>query len=168
MKTTIETISGKLCTVIRRDFDAEKVRESLAMGVPVVAETKAKNRYLLKCFAGGEYASSMQNKVVGGFCIDGVSMSEPHFAHTITLLPALPRHPKPEDAALLYRYLAEGLHVIAHRLDNIERSKLVSTHRIEDVLWGWWKAHPPLAEYRITHCVDTHGNRVDVAIEGVA
>lgn len=35
MKTTIETINNKLCTVIRRPFDAEWVKGQLAMGVPV-------------------------------------------------------------------------------------------------------------------------------------
>lgn len=32
-----------------------------------------------------------------------------------TALPALPRHPKPEDAPLLYLYMAEGIIPIWHR-----------------------------------------------------
>ncbi len=35
---TIEEINGKKCSVVRKPFDAEWVREQLAIGMPVVVE----------------------------------------------------------------------------------------------------------------------------------
>jgi hypothetical protein len=96
--------------------------------------------------------------------------------HIATALPPLPRYPKPSDAALLYRYVAEGITpVFKWRLGsgffvgvssvNIAGSKnspvwLVETPRYVTRLL----AECPNAEgWEITHALH-NGQRVDVAI----
>lgn len=98
MKTSIETRNGKLVTVIRKSFDAEWVGEQLAVGMPVVAE------YLND---GGSTYRKVLRDALERKCYEAQTEITP--LYTITILPALPRNPKPEDVPLLYRYASEGL-----------------------------------------------------------
>lgn len=102
LPTSIETINGKLCTVIRRPFDAEWVREQLAMGVPVVTDLAV----LLFAASEGRYYTER-----GYMVLDGARQHLPE-ARIKTILPALPKNPTPEHAALLYRYMAEGIYPV--------------------------------------------------------
>lgn len=107
--TSIETINGKLCTVIKRKFDVEKVRESLAIGVPVVAWHRfwKKPVVIVNCYADRDGIVFYQ----GWFNESQTfALRDMVFSNTLTILPALPKHPKPEDAPLLYRYASEGLY----------------------------------------------------------
>lgn len=61
---------------------------------------------------------------------DGVIHHYTHKRHITTALPALPKHPKPEDALLLYRYMAEGVDPV-----------LISNHPIlkgSELFWEKW------------------------------
>ena len=91
--------------------------------------------------------------------------------HVATALPALPRHPKPEDAPLLYRYMAEEL---LPYLDDGNRSGLfngrhvngswlVSTNWGDDMLDGMGICD--LYKTRINHAIYA-GERVEIAIKG--
>jgi len=73
-----------------------------------------------------------------------------------TALPALPKHPKPEDAALLYRYLSEG--VVIYFAKNISTKNI----QLEDYLYRLRDSKT----HQIDHVTDTQGNRLDVAITG--
>src|SRR5688572_12506990 len=96
-----ETINGKLCSVIRKPFCAEWVREQLAMGVPVVAD------YGKKGFA----KLTSYDDTRGAFC-SGNNVFAPDYTdwrYTLTILPPLPRRPTAEDAGLLHLYAAHGI-----------------------------------------------------------
>jgi hypothetical protein len=98
--------------------------------------------------------------------------------HVATALRALPRNPKPEDAALLYRYVSEGLILVG---SNGSGEFFIQPH------WNnadQWKApNQMILEYdsvtgdsytgtewgevvEITHAIDSEGNKINVAIEG--
>lgn len=107
-KITKETINGAEFTVVRKPFDAEWVRGQLKMGIPIIAETidecgksgrKARGSHILHDFTNCD-------EWFRGSYMAGDASS---FSHTLTILPALPRNPKPSDAALLYRYMVEDL-----------------------------------------------------------
>lgn len=84
-------------------------------------------------------------RLVGG-CIIYISETCEHIA---TALPALPRHPKPEDAQLLYRYMAEGVEPwLCYMSEYYDISAVVDSIDVE-----------------ITHATDTKGNKIEVAIE---
>lgn len=79
--------------------------------------------------------------------------------HVATVLPALPRHPKPEHAPLLYRYMAEGIEPMGESVEmqgNIVR--FPAEHPIHcTVMIG-------LGCGKITHAI-FNGERVEIAIE---
>lgn len=83
-KITVETIQGKPYTVVWRDINTD---EDIASG-----------------FVEGKFEKIASD----GVCKYLVVHDEDIAA---TALPALPRHPKPEDAPLLYRYASEGIFV---------------------------------------------------------
>lgn len=87
-KVSIEEINGKQCTVIRKPFDAEWVKEQLGMGNYVRVET---------------FNMEWERVVSQDF------ITNTNLKYILTILPAIPKHPKPEDAPLLYRYMAEGI-----------------------------------------------------------
>lgn len=167
-KVAIETINGKLCTVIRRSFDAEKVRESLAMGGPTLVEiAKAEKHILLSDdYEGGidtvKYRGlyGYDDHIITCFTYEDITAA-------LVILPALPRNPKPEDAALIAAYNAQGLVVFGEDDNGVDLEFCVQNGK----LWCYndnWEVFGALqAEEEITHCVDASGNRVDVAIEGV-
>jgi hypothetical protein len=100
--------------------------------------------------------------------------------HIATALPAPPRHPKPEDVPLLYRYAAEGIRI---KMEWHNRSQEYSAIWNGDSLTGWWDmgdceslnisdmseglTASPIDTPKITHATDTEGNRVAVAIREV-
>lgn len=161
-RVSIETIGGKLCTVIRRPFDTEWVREQLAMGVPVIAERISLQRFLLvRDDHEGKYKGIKADSPYGYYSEGRTIDIAPHiFEYTITILPALPRNPKPEHAALLYRYASESLNVRYEIMDADLRC--ADGLGIGDIL-----NHLGCCPIEITHCLDTQGNRVEVAIEEV-
>lgn len=73
-------------------------------------------------------------------------------ANWATALPPLPRRPKPEDAPLLYRYMAEGFYIRGNTYNDFEGE------RQECCIM------PPTYDDEITGAVHS-GNPVDVAIE---
>lgn len=77
-----------------------------------------------------------------------------------TLLPALPRYPKPEDARLLYRYMAEGIEPKGNVWigGSIEHESYSVRGILNAVRIG--------QQTEITHALDSDGNRIEVAIEG--
>lgn len=168
MKVTSENISGRLVTVIRRPFDADAVRESLAIGVPTVVETVHGGRNvvhkeieLVSVFSDG---SSRIQYDCGDTKILAVSVKS-----IITILPPLPRHPTLEHAGLLYRYASEGVFAVLDYevATDVVESLVFRGMRIDDVAAPWlgdWGSQWKNAE--ITHAVDASGDRLDVAIEG--
>lgn len=148
MKVTIEEINGKNCTIIRKPFDADWVKEQLSMGIPVIAGDSITNkRNILIRFVrhNREGCYKYRNNEWFECCLDR-SIPEVELTSIITILPALPKHPKPEDAPLLYAYMAQGLFLWTANSDVIDR---FYTGEI-------------LVE--ITHC--THNDeRVEIAIE---
>nr|BDD45155.1 hypothetical protein 40 [bacterium] len=139
-----------LATVIKRPFDADAARASLALGVPVVTD--------MGVFVD---TSWKEDTFVSGTSLDEheVAMVEIHasdITHTITTLPPLAGKPKPEDAALFYRYLSEGLDIIGQ--DN--KGQMMG-FRVAEGYYGW-----SLDAWHPTHALLADGQRVDVAIEG--
>jgi hypothetical protein len=88
-------------------------------------------------------------------------------------LPALPHHPKPEDADLLYRYLSEGIkpYLVSgarsgsfYALNPVNHDWLVSTHWGDDETDGLGVCNGISTE--ITHAT-FRGQLVEIAIESV-
>lgn len=148
MIISIETIDGKACTVVWRKGDPEFMCWDEAD------------------FIGGNDAAD----TVIGYNRDGDVL--------YIALSALPRHPKPEDAQLLYRYMADGIKpefkwrngrglFVGASIVNIAGSKnspvwLVETPRHITRLFSEF---PNTEGWEITHAT-FNGERVDVAIEG--
>lgn len=81
-KVTVETIGGKKCTVVWHK------------------ESKLCDEWIR--------ANS------GGLLLVRKTVASPYvgYDHIATALPALPRNPTPDDARLLYRYMAEGIEAV--------------------------------------------------------
>ena len=75
-----------------------------------------------------------------------------------TVLRALPKYPKPEDAPLLYAYLAHGLTVCG----NVGKHK----YAVQNAICFMDTVYDPYMSKEITHCTDADGHPVEVAIEG--
>lgn len=114
---SVETVNGCDVTIIRNPFDVEWVREQLGAGIcPLVEYTGKWDIASFVYFA--KYDDEAEIPTYSNiFCprekryIIGVHNSE--LPHTVTILPALPRNPKPEDIRLIHRYLAEGIRPFA-------------------------------------------------------
>lgn len=182
MQVTAETINGIACTVIRRPFDAAAVRESLAMGVPVVADHARHGVVFIE-----PYENPMLYDYLN-FCTftkpvdsdDNYHGCSPRidFHYTLTILPALPRHPKPEDAALLLRYQAEGIFFkgrVVLEINGEHRYQCENTYvECRPYVDGFWidtgsggnGCFNLNGDYyvEITHAVDAQGNKIDIAI----
>jgi len=74
--------------------------------------------------------------------------------HIATALPALPRHPKREDAGLLYRYMAEGMRIY-----------MQSKYNTDGWIFAVAESHIMEGLTEITHAT-FNGCRVEIAIEG--
>ena len=102
-------------------------------------------------------------------CLDGCFYLNHDDLHVATALPALPRYPQPEDAKLLYRYMAEGL---------IPRYEYIDPDfRNENELGGdilWWFTHKLCCghkEIEILFCIDEEDNKVgkvSLALQGLS
>lgn len=115
MKTTIEEINGKLCTVVRKPFDAEWVKSQLDIGIPVLMDSPKHlpHRHVITAYNEDEFQSSVSSEY--GYEFNSARDSwnkESDCRNVLIILPALPRNPKPEDARMLYRYMAEGIDII--------------------------------------------------------
>ena len=139
-KVTIETIGGKQCTVIRKPFDAEWVKEQLDMGIPLRGEFFG---------VGGTYENIIEPHM------DELDWYIAEGKYILTILPALPKHPKPEDAKRLYEYMAEGLH------PSLDESPLIG---VFDGFFQFDGVSTAGIEYEITHAT-LGGERVEIAIE---
>lgn len=157
------------CTVIRKPFDSEFVKEQLSMGVPVLVEE----------FEGhGKGVKPLLHYKDEYFVGRNINAKSYRIAETLTILPALPKHPKPEDLEMIYAYMAAGLNVHFNRYDWGEE-KVTHNHParvilnmlehggneicnatearyIEGVTEAW--------RFEITHAT-LNGERVEVAIE---
>ncbi len=111
-----ETINGKLCTVIRRPFDAEWVREQLAMGIPVMGESAQNGRMLIHDIGGDLVMVHLFFKGKFETGSDYVVFSA--IEHIISILPPLPRRPTTEHARLLHLYAANGIEIDADYTDS--------------------------------------------------
>lgn len=159
MKVSIETIGDKHCTVIRKPFDAEWVAEQINMEQSVLACTdeRAVDYFTLWNYSGEDFMS-------GG----GKVIHEDDLIYTLTILPALPRNPKPEDAPLLYRYMAEGIEAISTLYDdgaerfvnNVDFLTMLSQLKH----YGNKEVDGGGMYIQITHAIDVDGNKLEVAI----
>lgn len=73
------------------------------------------------------------------------------YSHIATALPALPKHPKTEDAPLLYRYMAEGVMCRGKCFDlfgDVQENVLIF----------------PQMESEITHAITPEGNRIEIPL----
>lgn len=143
----VETINNLPVTVIRRPFDADEVRKQLAIGVPVMGV----------CWYDEEIRIVLHQ--------DDPQLDS--IVELITILPPLPRYPKPKDAALLYRYAAEGLFLSGryfHESKGWVNCTWVQFRRIVENGGHSKAADPYEPEYEITHAVTADGQRVEVAI----
>jgi len=132
------------------------VRKSLAIGVPVVAEHEDMGMGLvgMLCQSGGLTFHGFQVEQEGfnngfEFTYDYTMTS------VVTILPALSKHPKPEDAALLYRYASEGIFAVG-----VHGEEEYETCGFDDFLGEINN------KLRTVGAVDADGNRVEVAIKG--
>lgn len=78
-------------------------------------------------------------------------------------LPALPRHPKPEDAQLLYRYMAEGVVPCGGWLRTQKYFREIKCKSVSFALMDAIVRN--VSKIVITHATDKDGNRVEVAIK---
>lgn len=99
-KITIEEINGKEFTIVRKPYNAEWVKDELEIGC-VVLEKKGNQDGK----QGWIYMYSI-HQLDDLYYQDIIKDVE---SVIVAVLPALPRHPKPEDAPLLYKYMSEGL-----------------------------------------------------------
>lgn len=110
---------------------------------------------------GKKYTVVWHDGALSGFFSNGV-VTDPlgckyAYNHQLevsaTGLPALPRHPNPEDAPLLYRYASEGLFpagTMGGRFNDCAAiAYLVGGNALPEM----------------THAIDKDGNKVEVAIE---
>jgi hypothetical protein len=173
---TIETINGREYTVIRKPFDAEWVREQLAMDNAVLATDQ---RYTSPKMLTDYYTfhegygklDALRNTTFDGlgFCYpygdDLLWTSATEFTETIVRLPPLPRRPKPEHAALLHLYISKGLMPLFNRLECINK-KPVQTVRALNIITDWDRGEKYQNEYEYYACniLSGNGERVEIAI----
>lgn len=148
MKTTIETINGKIYTVIWHSKDyADYLGESI-----------------YDAFHG----------LTASGVIEIFSCATNRAEHIATALPALPRHPKPKDAGLLYPYMTVGLFIKCQFFDcgelvlEFKNSELEVQGREMFVDNGYGRNMVGASGYwdiEITHATDAQGKPVEIAVE---
>lgn len=140
---TVEKIGNKSVTIIRRPFDPEAVRESLAMGVPAVVEAWYQGQIISAPIVEPEPSNGWWLAFKGLYkCADDGDIN-----HTLTILPALFSFPTDEE---VFAYEAQGLRVF-------RSSNKGTTHR---AIFGTHRDSP------VTHVILAEGECVEVAIEG--
>lgn len=185
MKTIIETINGKLVTVIRKPFDVEWVKEQLSLGVPVVvellSEAKAPAPFVRPAFNSEWWVLFAKHTnrepihwYMGHNQGKGVSDSilEERIQSVITILPALPRDLRPEHAEevlhILHLYASYGFY--ARLSDRLEQYTFIGRDihkRILAANYATQVAIPQGTKVTFIGAVDAQGNKVEVAIEGM-
>ena len=159
MKTTIEEINGKKCTVIRKPFDAEYVKAQLDIGEMVTIRKDDPNslKIMRTTFLRHAVDDELSALVVSHgntWMVSGMPFAFFHDWEIEEKLPALPRNPKPEDARLLYRYMAEGIVIYG---DSQVSGEGCINHKYE----GYENSRPN----EITHAINSEtGEKIEVAI----
>jgi hypothetical protein len=164
---SIEEIGGRKVSVIRKPFDAEWVREQLSMGAAVKCDCSVLSEGVFSNLIVGEapngtfYQLGEEEPFFEIFPIE-----ERCFMSTITILPPLPKHPTPDDASLLYRYMSEGLQVHAD-IGNVKLNEPLlgfDNSSIGEWIFGHGFYGHRHYKLEITHAVNAQGKRVEVAI----
>lgn len=127
---------------------------------PVTIETISGKQYTV-VWHGKAEAHSEWIQMASGLAMVTRTVASPYvgYDHIATALPALPRYPKPEQARLLYRYMAEGIEIGGDYTDM--EGKRRSTDNLGNMLeWEYCEA-PEIRYGLVNEC-----ERVDVAIEG--
>ena len=166
MQVTIEEINGNKCTVIRKPFDQKWVKEQLDMGIPVLADgTEIYGDNSLCLYAMAESHNRNGDRIVYNFyaATEELKRNADTFVSTVTILPALPRYPRPEDRLLLYRYMAEGVRLIIIRYHGTD-DKHVSYHNGEEIVHSFFK-YEHLCKHEIVHALDFDGNKLKIAVK---
>lgn len=133
---SIETIDGKKCTVIYPlgDISEHEIKKAIW-----VIDWRGVRVAINKTSEGNEYVIAYA-------------------------LPALPRHPKPEHAPLLYRYMAEGLHPYGHE-GEYEGDVVGITPDNRWILSTGFMTGNLILQASATNVIAT-GAHVEIAIEG--
>jgi hypothetical protein len=149
MKTTIETIKGKPYTVVWH--------------MPTYADDGFKAQ-------DGEVMFAMP---LGGYVLANIDCKEV----LATALPALPKHPTAEDAALLYLYAAHGLYPVftdtrhLHLPEDERQYPFLTLYDAEIHREDYSDTRSGVvgtaidAHDEITHAVTASGERVEIAIK---
>ena len=160
MQVTIETINNKQCTVIRKPFDAEWVKEQLNMGIFPSVDLKCSKPLTgsVLCYKDSyfTYYDPQWNEIIS------FEKEMLELYSVITILPPLPRNPTPEDAPLLYRYMAEGLEPHASVVVNPRKYSGIE-HSAGHGIINRMRLYRDTT-FQITHA--THnGERIEIAIK---
>lgn len=163
MKTEIITINDKQYTRIYKPINFTWLDNQIQMGNPVVLQYRNRNttQWVIEpCIGRYEHCYICYEQ--GG---DECWLDAEEIMYTITTLPALPRYPKAEDAALLYRYMSEGLMPMSDLLyqeyeDAHMWDKVFILHSYMEFVYG----SKIDDENAISCCINEAGERVEVAI----
>ena len=166
---TKENINGKEYNVIRKPFDAEYVREQLAMGVPVVAETADDDEVvLLDSFREDRFRGYYQNERT-----TNNNWGAKYLKSIICRLSPIPLNPEPKHAQLLNLYAANGVgfKVLTSGCYSDDYGREIPNDTWEDhinllgVLVGWDCTPPSKAPLEITHLLYNGETITDFAVE---
>ena len=153
MQTSIEEINGKQCTVIRKPFCADYVREQLATLGGVWSQ------HFDECTPSlFQLERSDNGKIYYCDCADERRVYVDDVEYFCIILPALPRNPTEKDAPLLYRYMAEGVVPMG-----LWKSKVGKSTAENSVIKMLDDKYIPFVTSGAT---DANGEPLDVAIEG--
>jgi hypothetical protein len=121
---TKETINGKEYNVILKPFDADYVRDQLAMGMPVIGESEGRAFAIVS----ESERFAIQDETVWNVLYYGSGLEiysgleKGSWIEFIrTTLPPLPRHPKLEHQGLLHLYVAHGVDAWGEYFNNAVR-----------------------------------------------
>lgn len=164
METSIETIRGRLCTVIRKPFDADEVTQIVQLGGVVEAETRhGRTRYIEDVALIETEDHPYGIWMYRGYdreTLSPFSLTETSFTNTVKRLPALPRKPLSDrDLDLICAYRSHGIFIYSEREGYLNSLTFKETYHILSF------------EYDESPCevlpnaVDYFGNLVTVAIE---
>lgn len=153
-KITIETINNNLVTVIRKPFDAEWVKGELSMDIPLIVERF--DGVIINTLY--KYDTDLEKFEESGYYGHLYHIDE--LKYTLTILPALPKHPKtPRDDRILCAYMVVGLDV------QIELSNSGSQPMMYNMVSWLYHNKSHGGFYReITHAT-LNGSKVEIAIE---
>jgi hypothetical protein len=134
MKTTIENIKGTDYTVVWYE-DVEVKEVAKANGIHWVDA-----------------------------CVGYIGLIAYEYTCGATALPPLPRHPKPGDARLLYRYMAEGLMPKLRLIDSDGNATPVKSDTLSPYLVFNLSHSSGDTRCEVYRCLNDRGEEVNVAI----